>query len=232
VATINSMEVDTGLPVLSSGVLLLHLHLMDSSSLLIIQVLLNNTSNHLPKVMANILSSQQVVIPLAGSSAHPLLLHSRSNRPPMTSTGSKASRSIKPLREQQLPQRVLGMDTISKAIIKVTSNSLLKLLHMEIQPQHMLSKVTHSRHMLNPCTVDTRMLSLLRVISKHMVSKVSKDTLHMDNPKLGTLLQLVMGLLQLLLVATIIMLLLLEVPLQFQSASLQLCLPPKAKGKW
>jgi len=72
------------------------------------------------------------------------------------------------------------------------------------------------------------MRSLLRVISKRMVSK---DMLHMDNLKLGTPLHRLMGLLQQLLVAMITMLLLLEVPLQFQSAKLQLCLPPKAKGK-
>lgn len=104
---------------------------------------------------------------------------------------------------------------------------------MVIRPLRMLSKVTRSRHTLsNLCTVDTHTHSLLRVISKRMVSKVSKDMLRMDNLKLGTLLQLVMGLLQRLLVAMITMHLLLEVPLQFQSAKLQLCLPPKAKGKW
>lgn len=91
-ATINSMEVDTGLLALSSGVPLLHLHLMDISSLLIILVLRSNTSSHLPRLMANFLSNQQVVIPLDGSSAHQLLLLSLSNRPPMTSMGSKASR--------------------------------------------------------------------------------------------------------------------------------------------
>jgi hypothetical protein len=146
---------------------------------------------------------------------------------------SKASRFIKLLRGLPLPRMLLGMDTTSKAIIRVTSNPLLKLLRMVIRPQHMLSKVTRSRHTLNNlCTVDTHMRSLLRVISKLMVSKVSKDMLRMDNLKLGTLLHRVMGLPQQLLVAMITMLLLLEVLLQFQSAKLQLCLPPKAKGKW
>jgi hypothetical protein len=225
------MEVDTGLLVHSSGVLLLRLHLMDTSSLLIIQALRNNTSNHLPNLMANFLSSQQVDTPLAGSSAHQLLLRSLSNRPRMTSMGSKASRSIKPLKEQQLPQRLLGMDTISKATIKAISNSLPKLLHMVTRPQHMRSKVTRSRHMHNLFTADTRMLSPLRVISKHMVSKVSKDMLHTDNLKLGILLRLVMDLPQQLRAAMTTMLLA-EVPLLFQSASLQLFLPPKAKRKW
>jgi hypothetical protein len=128
---------------------------------------------------------------------------------------------------------LLGMRSISRAIIKVTSNPLLKLLHMVIRPLHMLSKVTRSRRTLNNLyTVDTHMRSLLRVISKLMVSKVSKDMLRMDNLKLGTPLHRVMGLPQQLLVAMITMLLLLEVLLQFQSAKLQLCLPPKAKGKW
>lgn len=91
VATINSMEVVTGHLVLSSGVLLRLLHRTGISSLHIIQVR-NNISNHLPKRMANFLSSQPVGTPLAGSSGHQLLPHSLSNRAPTISMDSRASR--------------------------------------------------------------------------------------------------------------------------------------------
>ena len=127
-------------------------------------------------------------------------------------------RSIKPLRVQQLLLRLLGMAITSKATIKVISNSLLRLLHMEILLQHMANQVILSKGMPSLFTVDTRMLSLLRVISKRLGSKVM---LVMDNPKLGMPLQLAMGLLQQLLVATITTQLRLEAFLLFQLASLQ-----------
>lgn len=123
------------------------------------------------------------------------------------------------------------MDTTSKVTIKAISNSQPKLPHMVTRPLHMLSKATRSRHTVSSlCTADTRMLSLLRVISKDMVSKVSKGMLVMDSLKLDTLLQLVMGLPRLLLVVMITMLLP-EVLLPSLPASRQRCLPLKAKEK-
>lgn len=140
-------------------------------------------------------------------------------------------RPSKPLRDPQPLRRQLGMDTISKVTIKAISNSQPKLLHMVIRPLHMLSKATHRRHTVSSlCTADTRMLSLLRVTSKDMDSKVSKGMLVTDSLKLDTLLQLVMGLPRLLLVVMITMLLP-EVLLPLLPASRQRCLPLKAKGK-
>lgn len=118
------------------------------------------------------------------------------------------------------------MATTSKAIIKVISNSLPRLLHMVILLQHMAKQVTLSKLMPSLFTVGTRMLSLLRVISKGLASKVMGV---MDNLKLGMLPQLEMGLLQQLLVATITMQLRLEVFLLFQSVSHQLYQPLKAE---
>lgn len=97
---------------------------------------------------------------------------------------------------------------------------------MVILLQHMANQVTLSKLMPSLFTVDTHMLSLLRVISKRLVSKVM---LVMDNLKPGMLLQLGMGLLQQLLVATIIMQLRLEVFPLFQSVSLQPYQPLRAE---
>lgn len=218
---------DIGLLVLSRGVLQLRPHLTDISSLLVTtQVHHSSTSNHLPRLMANFLSLLQVVIPLAGSSDHLPLLRSLSSRHRLITTGSNPSRSIKPLRVLQLlPRHLLAMvATTNKAIIKVISNSLPRLLQvMVILLQVMANPLTLSKVMPNPCTVGTRMLSLLRVISKGLASKVMPD---MDNLKLGIppLQREEMDLLQqqVVLVVTITMQLRLEVLLLLLSVSLQL----------
>lgn len=223
-ATTNSTVVDTGLLALSSGAPQLPLHLTDTSSHLIILVPPNPTNNHLPKPMANFLSSLLVVIPLVGSSVHLRLLHSLNSKPLLTTMGSKVSRYTKLLRGQLLQPSPLVMATISKVITKVISSSLLKTKLMVTQPQRIVSKDIPSRDMLNLLTVATRMHSLHRVINKRLVSK----DMVMDKLNLGMLLQLETQRPQQQLLGMIIMQLL-EVRLLLQLVSLLLCQPLKAR---
>lgn len=224
VATTYSMVLDTDPQGLSNGVHRVPLHLMDTSSLLIILVLPNHIRKHPPKLMVNFPNNLLAFILLVGSSGHLHLLHRLNNNHLMTTMGSKISRHINRLRVQQILLILLAI--ISKVTTKVTSNSLLKLKHTVIRLQHTVSKVTLSRHMSNHLTVDIHMLRLLKVTSNRMGNK---DILLMDKVKLATLPHLERQQLHLLQVATIIIQLLLEVCLPFQVVSLQPYQPLKAR---